>query len=176
MAWDTTPSHTGRRRIEQILDKSKGSTTGNANGNTGGSTSSSKSDGEGSSKDKEVVVQMIDTYEEALDFAQLYWNKIRRDDGRSLQCQAWGSCKWLAGEWCKVDLPSFRIDEYMYITEVSEDNDGGDWTASLTLVDFPPGWGKYEEPEQEDEEEEDTDTDADDTDTDTNDDTTTTDE
>ena len=46
--WDTTPSHTGRRRIEQILDKNKkGSTTGNTgddegNGNTANVKTSDK--------------------------------------------------------------------------------------------------------------------------------------
>ena len=29
----------------------------------------------------------------------------------------------------------------MYITRVSHSNDDGDWTCSLSLSDYPPGWG-----------------------------------
>lgn len=101
-----------------------------------------------------VTAELIDNKDDAMDYAQLYWNKLQRDNGRSLECQTWGSCNFKNGEWCKVYLPTFDLDGFMYITSVSQSNDGGDWTNSLKLVDYPPGWGKYEPPEKNEEEEE----------------------
>lgn len=86
----------------------------------------------------------IDNYEEAMDFANREWNKIKRDNGHTLECQVQGSCNWKVGEWCKVYLPSFNIDDFMYITRVSQSSDGGEWSTNLSLMDYPPGWGKEE--------------------------------
>ena len=30
----------------------------------------------------------------------------------------------------------------MYITRVSQSDDGGDWNCNLSLADYPPGWGE----------------------------------
>ena len=39
----------------------------------------------------------------------------------------------------------FFIDDYMYITRLSADEDGtGNWVTSLTLVDYPPSFGTFE--------------------------------
>ena len=101
----------------------------------GGATSSTQST---------IKETPINNYEEALKFARLEWNKLQRDNGRTLECQVLGSNVWKSGEWVRVYLPSYWIDGYMYITRVSQSLDGGDWTASLSLVDYPPGWGKEE--------------------------------
>ena len=113
-----------------------------------------------------VTVDLISNEKEAMEYAQLYWNKLQRENGRVLECQTWGSCSFKNGEWCKVYLPSFKIDGFMYITSVSQSNDNGDWTSNLKLADYPPGWGKYEPPQKEDEESADAEADATATDTD----------
>ena len=49
------------------------------------------------------------------------------------------------GKWCRVYLPSFNIDDYMYIIKVSQEDDDGNWVCSLALVDYPPSLGEPEE-------------------------------
>lgn len=121
--------------------------TGDAGTNTSDDTGSSSSSGSGDGKTtrKTVVEEIpITNYKEALEFANREWNKIKRDNGRTLECQVLGSTHWRAGEWCKVYLPSFDIDGYMYIVRTSQTSEGGDWTTNLSLVDYPPGWGQEE--------------------------------
>ena len=116
-------------------------------GATGEDSGSDSGDGSGeeSTKTKTKVVEVpIDNYEEALAFANREWNKVKRDNGRSLECSVLGSAKWKTGEWCKVYIPRFDIDGYMYISRASQTSDGGEWSVNLTLVDYPPGWGKEE--------------------------------
>ena len=49
------------------------------------------------------------------------------------------------------------IDDYMYISRASADEDGSsNWLTGLTLVDYPPSFGTFEEEEETSEEEEDT--------------------
>ena len=156
-SWGSPAGRTGRRTIDQIMDKNNKKSVSEDTGSssTSDSSSSSTSDTSDDEKLKVITTGLIDTYEKALDFAWLTWNKLQRENGRSLQCTTWGSCKWEVGEWVKVFLPSFNIDGYMYITESSQSNDNGDWTAQLTLVDFPPGWGKEEKEEKDEDEDED---------------------
>lgn len=163
--WDSTPSHTGYRRIEQITEKHSTKSDNEGEGESSGSSDSSSSSSSSKSSDSEedydekkdtvVTTGIISTYQDALDFAKWFWHKIQRDNGRKVQCQVWGSPLYKVGEWARVFLPSFNIDEYMYITNVSQSNDGGDWTCNLTLVDFPPGWGKEEKEEEKDDDDED---------------------
>lgn len=142
-------------------DGSTGESTDDAS-STDGNSSSSNNGSDGSTSTKKKVVEVpITNYKEAMEFANREWNKIKRNNGRTLECQVLGSSYWRTGEWCKVYLPSFDIDGYMYITRVSQSSDGGDWTANLTLVDYPPGWGKEEltdDSESESESETDTET------------------
>ena len=105
-------------------------------------------------KKTEVVEIPIDNYEDALAFANCEWNKIKRDNGHTLECQTIGATKWRTGEWCKVYMPSFDIDDYMYITITSQSSEGGEWGTNLTLKDYPPGWGKEDLTENTDSEEE----------------------
>ena len=137
--------------------KSKSKTTEN-----GDDTGEEEVDGTGeytddtSSKKKktEVVEIPIDNYEDALAFANCEWNKIKRDNGHTLECQTIGATKWRTGEWCKVYMPSFDIDDYMYVTITSQSSEGGEWGTNLTLKDYPPGWGKEDLTENTDSEEE----------------------
>jgi len=159
--WDTTPGRTGRRTIDQIMDTSSTDSTSNEGSSSDDSDSSSDSSSSSDSKKKKdddeniVIVDVIDNYDDAYSYAQMYWTKLQRENGRTLECQVWGSCNYNSGEWAKVYLPSFDINGFMYITNMSQSNDGGDWTCTLTLMDFPPGWGKEEKEEKEEDEKED---------------------
>ena len=113
-----------------------------------------------------VEEQPIDNYEDALKFANTEWNKIKRDNGHTIECQVRGSNKWQVGEWVKVVIPSFDENGYMYTTRVSQSNDGGDWNCNVALADYPPGWGKEELESSEDSEEDTEDTETTDADSD----------
>lgn len=98
----------------------------------------------------------VKDYETALAFIQREWNKIRRDDGRQVELKIDGSMLFKVGQWVRAYLPSFYIDDYMYIIRMSNDEDGSNnWSTSLTLVDYPPSFGTYTEETTEDEDEED---------------------
>ena len=95
----------------------------------------------------------VETYEEALEFAENYWHKILRDDGHSLECKIIGTPAWKQGMWVKVYLPIYDLDDFMYISKINHSSAEGDvWTSSLTLVDYPPGFGEYKEESTDDEE------------------------
>ena len=100
----------------------------------------------------------VKDYDTAVAFLQRNWNKIRRDDGRQVELKINGDMAFKVGQWVRVFLPSFYIDDYMYITRMSNDEDGSNnWSTGLTLVDYPPSFGTETETEEEtDEEEEDT--------------------
>jgi len=132
---------------------SGGTGTGVDDGTGTGTGSSGSSGGDGTKTKKQVVEIPIDNYEDALKFALLEWHKIRRDDGRQVECSVLGAVNWKCGEWSKVILPTYEINEYMYITRASHTNNGGEWTANITLVDYPPGWGEENLEEQTQEEE-----------------------
>lgn len=100
----------------------------------------------------------VKDYDTAVAFLQRNWNKIRRDDGRQVELKINGDMAFKVGQWVRVFLPSFYIDDYMYITRMSNDEDGSNnWSTGVTLVDYPPSFGTETETEEEtDEEEEDT--------------------
>lgn len=106
---------------------------------------------ESSSSTEEVPVE---TLEEAEAFAKLEWAKIKRDNGHSIEFKTIGSEKWLVGAWSRVVIPSFDIDDYMYISRLSQSESSSEWGANITLVDYPPSFGKYENENEEGEEEE----------------------
>lgn len=150
LAMNYMSSKGGNKQGASASDKKntgKGTGTGgtgtdeSGTGSSSGSSSSGSGTGDGTTKTKVVEVPITD-YNEALNFANREWNKIKRLNGRTLECQVQGSSKWRTGEWCKVYLPSFDIDGYMYIIRVSQSSEGGDWNTNLSLVDYPPGWGK----------------------------------
>lgn len=88
-----------------------------------------------------TIPSSVKTLASAKRYLQREWNKLKRDNGHSLDVKTYGHSKWKVGEWCRVYLPSFNIDDYMYITEVSQDDDGT-WECNLTLVDWPPSFGE----------------------------------
>lgn len=90
----------------------------------------------------------VETYEEALHFANLEWVKTKRENGHTLECGVIGGPEWQQGKWVKVNLPSFEEDLFMYITKVSH-SETDSWDFKLTLTDYPPSFG---EPKEETEE------------------------
>lgn len=104
----------------------------------------------GLNKEKIEAEDDVKTLKEAKAFLQREWNKIRRDDGRQVELKVNGHPRWKTGIWCRVYLPSFFIDDYMYISKTSNDEDGSNnWNTSITLVDYPPSFGTYEEESEE---------------------------
>ena len=104
----------------------------------------------GVNKEKIEAEDDVKTLKEAKAFLQREWNKIRRDDGRQVELKVNGHPRWKTGIWCRVYLPSFFIDDYMYISKTSHDEDGSNnWNTSITLVDYPPSFGTYEEESEE---------------------------
>ena len=100
----------------------------------------------GKIKKKITCPSTVKSLSEAEEFLQREFNKIRRDDGRSVELKVVGNSKWRTGKWVRVFLPSYFIDDYMYIVKSSDDEDGSNnWTTSLTLVDYPPSFGADED-------------------------------
>ena len=87
-----------------------------------------------------TIDKSIKKLDDAKEFLEREWNKIKRDNGHSVELKTYGHSNWRSG-WCRVFLPSFNLDEYMYISRISQDDDG-EWGCSLTLVDYPPGFGE----------------------------------
>lgn len=96
----------------------------------------------------------VKSVKDAESFAKKEWAKIRRDNGHKLECKVLGNTKWKVGQWVRVYIPSFNIDDYMYLSKVSQDDNEGDWVANLTLVDYPPSLGEPKEEETTDTEDE----------------------
>ena len=104
--------------------------------------------------------EFVTNYDEAVAFLQRTWNKIRRDDARQIELKVDGNSKWKTGVWARTYLPRYFIDDYMYIIRASFDEDSsGNGLTNLTLTDYPPSFGTFEEEEPEEEEDEELDED-----------------
>ena len=105
--------------------------------------------------------EFVTNQSEAEAFLRRNWGKVRRDDGRQVELKVEADSQWKVGTWVRVFLPSFFIDDYMYIIRASHEEDGtGNWLVGLTLADYPPSFGLYsggDSSEEEEEDEEDTD-------------------
>ena len=112
-----------------------------------------ESSGDNSKNYEEVPCE---TLEEAMDFARLEWGKCKRDDCHEIELETIGSPNWQQGQWVRLYLPSFYIDNYYYISRVSQTQSGSDYNASMTLVEYPPGFGSPEDFKSNDENEEET--------------------
>lgn len=95
----------------------------------------------------QVNATNVKSMKEAESFARTEWNKLQRDNGHKVELKVIGHTKWKGGVWSRVYLPSFSIDNYMYIAKMSQEDSDGDWICSLTLTDYPPSLG---EPKEED--------------------------
>ena len=74
--------------------------------------------------------------------ANTEWVKIKRDNGHSVECKVFGDCKLKVGQWIRLYLPSFDIDDFMFLSKVSQDDDDGNWLGNCTFVDYPPSLGE----------------------------------
>lgn len=93
----------------------------------------------------------VKSLDEAESFLHREWNKIRRDDGRSVELKVEGSMNYRQGVWCRVYFPSYFINDYMYVSKCFHEEEGSNnWTTSLTLVDYPPSFGAEVEETEED--------------------------
>ena len=143
-------SDTSDTTTEDLTDTTTDSSTDTTTDTSTDTTEDTTTETKTTTKTEEVPVE---TYDEALDFAENYWHKILRDDGHSLECKIIGTPAWKQGVWVKVYLPIYDIDDFMYISKINHSSAEGDvWTSSLTLVDYPPGFGEYKEENSDDEE------------------------
>jgi hypothetical protein len=123
----------------------------NATDSTTNSTDSTSTDSstENTTTEKKwvqkTVEEPITNYTDALKFAKLEVNKSKRDNGHTLECKTIGSDKWKTGKWCLVQVPSFDISDYMYLTKVDHSQSADDeWVTGLTFQDYPPSFGSGE--------------------------------
>lgn len=86
-----------------------------------------------------------ETYEEALEFARLEWNKTKRESCHEVEVATTGSSEWKEGRWCYLQLPSFDIADYYYIHRVSQNMSSNEWKASINLKPYPASFGKPKE-------------------------------
>lgn len=96
----------------------------------------------------------VETYEEALSFANTEWAKIRRDNGHEIELKIIGNPKY-KHKWVKVILYSYPTDMWMYIKSINNEiSENGEFNTSLTLVDYPPSLGEWNENDSDEETEE----------------------
>ncbi|MBQ6220019.1 MAG: hypothetical protein IJH63_00390 [Methanobrevibacter sp.] len=131
------------KTISNTVDKkeSNKNKSNKSNNNTSNSNNNSESESKNNSSKTNTILRPITKYEDALSFGNIEWNKIKRDNGHTIECQVQGSPEWRVGEWVRVIFPSFGENGYMYTSRASHSDDGGDWNVNLALVDYPPGWG-----------------------------------
>ena len=98
----------------------------------------------------------VETYEEALSFANTEWAKIRRNNGHEVELKVIGNIEYKPA-WVYVRLYSYPTDMYMYIKSVSDDiSENGEFSTNITLVDYPPSLGEWNDTEKTEEEDEET--------------------
>jgi hypothetical protein len=124
------------------------STTDTTSSTDGSTTDTSSTTSTGTTENKWVqktVEKPITTYSEALKFGKLEVAKSKRDNGHSVECKVIGSNKWKPGKWVLVQLPSYDINDYMYLTKTDHSQSASDeWLTGVTLQDYPPSFGSGE--------------------------------
>lgn len=100
----------------------------------------------------------VDTYEEAQTFAKTEWAKIRRDNGHEIELKVIGDVNYKPA-WVHVKLYSYPTDMWMYIKAGNHElSENGEFNTNLTLVDYPPSLGEFNETDSDEESEEDEET------------------
>ena len=100
----------------------------------------------------------VTTYEEAIAFANVEWAKIRRDNGHEIELRCIGNLNY-KHRWVKVKLYSYPVDMWMYIKAVNHEiSENGEFNTNITLVDYPPSLGEWNENDSDEETEEDAET------------------
>lgn len=164
--WNSYGDYTRRNLDTRAKENGTGSGTSTGTGSGTGSSDTGTSDGSTSTESESVteykwvqktVEEPITTYEEAVKVGKLEVNKARRNNGHAIECKVLGSNKFKEGEWALVQIPSFEINDYMYITKVDNSlNASDEWVTGLTLVDYPPSISSGESNKYEEEEDDNT--------------------
>lgn len=124
-------------------------TTNTDDTTTGTETAEEESTSVSSTTYEEVPVQ---TYEEALSFANSEWAKIRRNNGHEVELKVIGDYQYKPG-WVHVKLYSYPTDMWMYIKSSNHEiSENGEFNSNLILVDYPPSLGEWNESDSDDEE------------------------
>ena len=153
--------YTGTYRQQYGTDNSNNNNSGGGTGGSGNSSTTTRESTDSTSSEstttkyqwvQKTVEEPITTYEEAVKFGKLEVNKARRNNGHSIECKVIGSNRFKEGEWALVQIPSFEINDYMYITKTDNTLTSNDeWVTSITLTDYPPSISKGESNKIEDE-------------------------
>lgn len=114
-------------------------------------TTSPEDSGETTSPSTSYEEVPCETYDEALSFANLEWAKIRRNNGYEIELKVIGDYHYKPG-WVYVKLYSYPTDMWMYIKAVNHEiSENGEFNTNLTLVDYPPSLGEWNEDSNEEE-------------------------
>ena len=150
---ETSSTDTSTDTTDTTTDTSTDTSTDTTDTSTD-DTSTDDATSESTAETKTVTEEVpCETPEEVYAFANREWAKIKRNDGHTIECTVLGSETWKVGQWVYVNIPLFDEDDYMYITKVSQSDSDG-WSCTLTLADYPPGFGEYTEDSSDDSEEE----------------------
>lgn len=150
---EETPSNTDTSTTDTETDTSTDDTTTE--------TDTTTTETETTTKVEEVPCE---TPEEVQAFADREWAKIKRNNGHTIELKTQSAPQWQTGEWVKVEIPLFDVDDYLYIKSVSQSlSDSTE--CNLSLTDYPPGFGEYN-PDTTDDEEENTEEEEETTETD----------
>lgn len=144
-----------KKRYTNIYRQEYGTDSNSNSSNNTSSNSNNTGTGEDTSTEstsvsekkwvQKTVEEPITNYEDAVKFGKLEVNKARRNNGHTLECKVLGSNQFKEGEWALVQIPSFDINDYMYITKVDHSlSPNEEWITSLTLLDYPPSFGSGE--------------------------------
>lgn len=93
----------------------------------------------------------VENYNEALEFANTEWAKVRRNNGHEIELKVIGNYNYKPG-WVKVILYSYPTNMWMYIKAVNHEiSENGEFNTNITLVDYPPSLGEWNETDFEEE-------------------------
>lgn len=102
---------------------------------------------ESSETSENTTVQEIPIvdYDEALAWGMRELGKQRRKSGHKIELKVIGNTDYKVGEWCRVYMPTYNEDCFMFISKASvEAGADEEFITSLTLVDYPPSLGAGE--------------------------------
>ena len=142
-------------KVEDENENTTSSSTASADTSSEDTTTTTEEVEETTTSNTRYEEVPVETYEEALEFANTEWAKIRRNNGHQVELKVIGDYQLKPG-WIKIILYSYPTDMWMYIKSVSHEiSESGEFNTNVTLVDYPPSLGEWNQTE-EDETEEDT--------------------
>lgn len=135
----TTDTNSTTVSNNKITTEDENSTTSDSN------STDSTSTGTTTKTVAKTIEIPITNYEDALDFGKIAMSKESRGNGHTIELKTFGSLEWLPGNWCKVILPTYDEEGYMYVTKTSSSSSADDtWNTGITLADYPPTLGSGE--------------------------------